>query len=127
MKISPFRSSKFSKYIFFIIVLTYNDNQFRKMQNSQYCRFLSFGHLTYHQHSIADHNFTVSMRQPTFGQSGHIDPVGTIFKRWRSHSTGNTETQTLSDLISNQSCMQRYFMFLRKNQITLKKYKQIQN
>lgn len=50
------------------------------------------------------------MRKSALGNARYINAIGSIFEwRW-SLSTSNAETQTLTDLISYQRCMQCDFM-----------------
>lgn len=50
------------------------------------------------------------MRKSAFGNARYINAIGSIFEWGRSLSTSNAETQTLTDLISYQRCMQCDFM-----------------
>lgn len=39
-------------------------------------------HTTYHQHFVADDNFSISMRKSAFGNARYINAIRSIFEWW---------------------------------------------
>lgn len=48
--------------------------------------------ITYHQHFVANEDFSISMRKSAFGNARYINAIGTIFEWWWAFSTSNAET-----------------------------------